>query len=167
MVRVRANGVGEAVICSGYIGIQGAQGDVSLWPHAHAAVRATARSAIPFQLASALAVPPERADLGGLAEWDLAFWVAVRDQRAGAMVELNDGAGSSARIDARAGTIERGGPAGTTLERALLAYATTWLDAGGPSLTASRHRFLPIGTAPADEGIVISRVDHDQVIAVR
>ena len=170
MIRVDAEGAGRIVTRSGYVAIQGRQGDVHLWPHANAAVAATARAPLPAELARALTVAPGRERIGGLGEWDLAYWVAAADQRAGSLAELNDGAGSSARITGAAGTIGWGGPHGADLARDLVADARSWLAAGRPTIEDHTHRFVPITDPPppAEPGrqAVVTRVDHHQVITL-
>jgi protein-L-isoaspartate(D-aspartate) O-methyltransferase len=166
MVRVDAHGAGRVATRSGYVRIQGLQDDVVLWPHARALVPATARVPLAEEMAVALAPEPGREQLGGLAEWDLAYWVAAADARAGLLVNLNDGAGSSARVDAAGGTAEWGGPQGRALASDLLGHARAWFDAGRPAAEDHRLRFVPIGgpVGPADDAWVIDRVDHHQVI---
>ena len=141
-----------------------------MWPHARAAVAATARAPLPAELARALTVAPGRERIGGLGEWDLGYWVAAADQRAGSLAELNDGAGSSARITGAAGTIGWGGPHGADLARDLVADARAWLAAGRPTIEDHTHRFVPIAEPPppAEPGrqAVVTRVDHHQVITL-
>jgi hypothetical protein len=167
MVRVDEHGDGRVATRSGYVRIQGLQDDVALWPHARALVVPTAREPLSNEMAAALAPEPGREQLGGIAEWDLAFWVAAADQRAGMLVNLNDGGGSSARVDAASGTTEWGGPQGRALAKDLLAHVQVWFDAGRPAAEDHRLRFVPIDQSvlPADDAWVIDRVDHHQVIA--
>jgi protein-L-isoaspartate(D-aspartate) O-methyltransferase len=172
MVRVDSRGVGRIVSRSGYVAIQGAQAHSTLWPNAHAAVRATEAAALPADVAAALVAPPERARLGGVGVWDLAYWVALHDERAGSFAELNDGAGSSARIDGPAATIGWGGPRGRALASDLLALAERWLAAGRPGAEDFAQAFVPAGTAAAGRGgspgagFVIHRIDHDQIVTL-
>ena len=93
MVRVDANGEGAITTRSGYVKIQGRQDDVVLWPHARAFVMPTEKEPLPTEVAAALEVEPGREQIGGLGEWDLGYWVAAADQRAGLLVNLNDGSG--------------------------------------------------------------------------
>jgi protein-L-isoaspartate(D-aspartate) O-methyltransferase len=170
MIRVDAEGAGRIVTRSGYVAIQGRQGAVHLWPYANAAVAATARAPLPAELARALTVAPGRERIGGLGEWDLAYWVAAADQRAGSLAELNDGSGSSARIAGAAGTIGWGGPHGADLARDLVADARSWLAAGRPTIEDHTHRFVLITEPPppVEPGrrAVVTRVDHHQVITL-
>ena len=166
MLRVEPDGRARIVTRSGYVAIQGVQSDTTLWPYANASARATARAPLPGELAAALAAPAELLRIGARTEWDLAYWIAITDQRAGAMAELNDGAGSSARIDTRAGAIRRGGPAGAALATELLDHAAAWLRAGRPRGEDYEQRFVPLGAADAGAGWVIHRVDHDQVLTL-
>ncbi len=170
MIRLGAEGGGRIVTRSGYVAIQGRQGEVHLWPHASAAGPASTRAPLPAELARALTVAPGRERIGGVGEWDLGYWVAAADQRAGALAELNDGAGSSARITGAAGTIGWGGRHGAELARDLVAQGRAWLAAGRPTIEDHAHRFLPITEAPpsVERGrvAVVTRVDHHQVITL-
>jgi protein-L-isoaspartate(D-aspartate) O-methyltransferase len=167
MVRVDARGEGAVATRSGYVRIQGRQDDVELWPHARAFVMPTENEPLPAEIAAALAVEPGREQIGGLGEWDLAYWVAASDQRAGILVNLNDGAGSTARIDAGSGTLAWVGRAGAALASDLLDHARAWIAAGAPRAEDHRHRFVPIAdevAVDAGEAWLIDRVDHHQVI---
>jgi protein-L-isoaspartate(D-aspartate) O-methyltransferase len=163
MVRVDPHGTGRIVSRSGYVSIQGAQAHTHLWPHALAAVPATEQAELGGAVAAAFVTTPDRARIGSLGEWDLAYWTALHDQRAGMFVELNDGAGSSARVDAGTATVAWGGPQGHVLSRALLDLAATWLAAGQPRAEDFAQAFVPAGTAPGGADLVIRRVDHDQI----
>jgi protein-L-isoaspartate(D-aspartate) O-methyltransferase len=163
-MRVDAPGHGAVVIRSGYVAIQGAQSDTKLWPFANAAVSTPELAPLPPDLRPALTIEPGRERMGGLGEWNLGYWVAAADSRAGVLAELNDGAGSTARVDARAPAIAWGGPAGRALAGDLLAHAREWKLAGAPRAEDFEHRFVPLGTGRVDAGFVISRIDHDQVI---
>jgi hypothetical protein len=133
-------------------------------------VSASTRTRLPAELARALKVAPGRERIGGLGEWDLGYWVAAADQRAGSLAELNDGAGSSARISGAAGTIGWGGPRGAELARDLVAQARAWLATGCPTIEEHAHRFLPITEPPppVEPGrvVLVTRVDHHQVITL-
>jgi hypothetical protein len=94
MVRVDARGEGSIATRSGYVRIQGRQDDVALWPHAF--VMPTEKEPLPGEIAGALAIEPGRDQIGGLGEWNLGYWVAAADQRAGLLANLNDGHGSTA-----------------------------------------------------------------------
>jgi protein-L-isoaspartate(D-aspartate) O-methyltransferase len=170
MIRLDASGAGRIVTRSGYVAIQGRQSQVRLWPHARDAVAATTRAALPSELAAALTVAPGRERIGGLGEWDLGYWVAAADQRAGSLAELNDGAGSSARIAGAAGSVAWAGPHGRELAFDLVAYARAWLAAGRPTVEDHTHRFVPITeaspTAEPGRRAVVARVDHHQVITL-
>ena len=166
MVQLDASGVGRIVTRSGYVAIQGVQHRARLWPNARAAAAAPSRASLPPDLAAALVVTPDRCQLGGLGEWNLAFWVALQDQRAGSLVELNDGAGSSAHVDARAGQVAWGGPTGRALAIDLVAHGNEWLAAGRPEAEDFTHAFVPRGTATSGDGWVIPRVDHDQIVGL-
>jgi hypothetical protein len=168
IVRVEAGGAARVVARSGYVSIQGAQANTTLWPHARAFVASTERTRLPAPLARALTVEPGREAIGGLAEWNLGYWVAAADQRAGHLAGLNDGAGSTARIDASSGTLTWAGPAGRDLARDLFRHAQHWLAAGAPAMEDHRHRFVPVAepapVVPPAAGWTITRVDHHQVI---
>jgi SAM-dependent methyltransferase len=167
MVRVDPHGEGAVATRSGYVKIQGRQGDVVLWPHARAFVVPTEKESLLPDLAAALAVEPGRGQIGGLGEWNLGYWVAAADPRAGLLANLNDGNGSTARIDAGSGTLAWVGDNGRALATDLLDHARAWLAAGAPTAEAHHQRFVPID-APlmlsADDAWVIDRVDHHQVI---
>jgi protein-L-isoaspartate(D-aspartate) O-methyltransferase len=166
MVRVDADGEGRVASRSGYVRIQGAQAGVDLWPHAGASVEPTEHEPLRAELARAVEIEPGRERYGGLAEWDLGYWVAAADQRAGLLASLNDGAGSTARIDAARGALTWAGRNGRTLGADLLDHAGAWMAAGRPAAGDHRQRFAPIAevlvAAPNDW--VIDRVDHRQVI---
>ena len=167
MVRVDANGEGAITTRSGYVKIQGRQDDVVLWPHARAFVMPTEKEPLPTEVAAAVEVEPGREQIGGLGEWDLGYWVAAADPRAGLLVNLNDGAGSTARIDAGSGMLTWVGAAGPALASDLLDHARAWVAAGAPSAEDHRHRFVPIDqdiAIASNDGWVIDRVDHHQVI---
>jgi protein-L-isoaspartate(D-aspartate) O-methyltransferase len=167
MVRVDTRGKGSVVSRSGYVRIRGSQDGVALWPRARDVVIPTEREPLPATLAAALAVEPGREAPGGLGEWHLGYWVAAADQRAGRLAMLNDGNGSTARIDASGGAMTWAGGNGRALADDLLMHAESWLRAGAPDAGAHGQRFEPIDapTPAGDEsGWVIERVDHRQVI---
>jgi len=166
MVRVEGDGRGVVVTRSGYVAIQGRQEHARLWPHARAFVLPTDSTPLPPDLAAAVAIEPERAAFGGIGEWDLGYWVAIHDQRAGVFANLNDGAGSTARVDAAHGTLTWAGDRGPELADELLRIAHAWLDAGAPTSEDHMQRFVAIGSEPPDADVVIERVDHAQTITL-
>jgi protein-L-isoaspartate(D-aspartate) O-methyltransferase len=166
MMRVDPRGDGRIVSRSGYVAIQGAQTHASPWPYAGAAVRATADAPLAHAVAAALATPPEREHIGSFGEWDLAYWIALHDRRAGTFAELNDGAVSSARIDGRAARIAWGGPQGRSLAAELLELAEGWLAVARPRAEDFAQTFVPLGTLTPDGGLVVRRVDHDQIASL-
>ena len=85
MIRVDADGEGAIATRSGYVRIQGRQDDVALVA-ARERVRDARprRSRSPAEVAAALDGRSRAASsIGGLGEWDLGYWVAAADQRAG------------------------------------------------------------------------------------
>jgi len=167
MVRVDARGEGAIATRSGYVRIQGRQDDVTLWPHARAFVAPTEKEPLPGDVAGALAIEAGRDQIGGIGEWNLGYWVAAADQRAGFLVNLNDGDGSTARIDAGSGMLTWVGPEGAALASDLLDHARAWIAAGAPSAEDHRHRFVPLDEPfgiDRNEAWVIDRIDHHQVI---
>ena len=159
MVQLDASGVGRIVTRSGYVAqYQGVQHRARLWPNARAAAAAPSRASLPPDLAAALVVTPDRCQLGGLGEWNLAFWVALQDQRAGSLVELNDGAGSSTRASTRVrARCAWGGPTGRALTIDLVAHGNEWLAAGRPEAEDFTHAFVPRGSTTSGDGWVIPR----------
>jgi hypothetical protein len=86
-------------------------------------VMPTEKEPLPAEIAAALAVEAGREQIGGLGEWDLGYWVGAADSRAGLLVNLNDGAGSTARIDAGSGMLTWVGAEGPALASDLLDHA--------------------------------------------
>jgi protein-L-isoaspartate(D-aspartate) O-methyltransferase len=168
IARVDARGRARVVSRSGYVSIQGRQTLASLWPHARAVVPPDDRAPLPAHLAAALAQPLDANGFGSDAEWGLGYWLAAADQRAGHLAMLNDGAGSTARIDAAACASTWGGPAGPRLAAELTRHAEAWQAAGAPTLADYRQWFVPIedpvpspGTEPS---WTIPRIDHNQLV---
>lgn len=154
VVEVGPGGAGGVVLLSGYVAIQGRQATSDLWPFAAAAVEPVTRQPLPD------AVRP----VGGR-DADLAFWLALADRRAGSLPGLNDGAGSSARIDTARQAIGWAGPNGAALADELLCHVERWAVAGRPTPERFHHRFVRRGTAdPGDGEWVVRRTDHDQVV---
>jgi protein-L-isoaspartate(D-aspartate) O-methyltransferase len=165
MLAVTPDGRGRVRIPSGYVSIQGRQASVQLWPHARAGVETPEHEPLPGRLREVLAPADDDRTPFGRPLWALGFWVAVNDLRAAFLSSLNDGAGSSATIDAGQGHVAWGGPAGRALADDLLAHAGRWVELGAPSLEAFGHRFVPASGAHPS-GVAIRRLDHDQIIDV-
>jgi protein-L-isoaspartate(D-aspartate) O-methyltransferase len=168
IVLVDTLGRAHVVSRSGYVGIQGRQTHTSLWPHARAVVAPEDRVPLPATLAAALTHRPDANGFGSDAEWGLGYWLAAADQRAGHLAMLNDGAGSSARIDVAAGASTWGGPAGRELAAELGRHAEAWQAAGAPTLADYRQWFVPIDdpvpNARTEPSWTIPRIDHNQLV---
>jgi protein-L-isoaspartate(D-aspartate) O-methyltransferase len=167
VLRVDGTGHGRLVMHSGYVAIRGRQGQVSPWPHAHAAVATDAHLPLADAIAEALRAG-DRTTRYTSPEWDLGLWVALNDARAGVLASLNDGAGASAIIDrAHRRVAYGGGEAGGALAIDLLDHANAWLDAGAPTSEQFAHRLVPLGTEASQRGRwVIARSDHAQHVTL-
>jgi len=163
ILAVRRDGVGRVTMRSGYVPIQGRQASSVLWPHARAGVEVTERQPLPARLGHLRAVRPEDIVPFGARHWQLGFWVAISDERAGFLAALNDGAGSSARVDPEHGDVSWGGPQGRNLARDLLGHAERWADLGAPPLDAFVHTFVQRPHAMTDD-FLVRRLHHDQLI---
>ena len=163
MVELGRRGEGRVALRSGYVAIQGRQASSDLWPHAGSGGEVTEAAPLPEDLRDRLAVEVGREALFGIREWDLAFWVAISDQRAGFLASLLDGGGSLARIDAAKGVLRWGGPDGRALADDLLGHARAGLAVDTPPIESFRHRFLRCGEGSGRW--VVRRLHHDQVVS--
>lgn len=163
MVLVDRDGVGSMVSRSGYVAIQGVQGDANLWASAARTVGPSRGAALPAAIARALRPSGAQAPA-----WDLGVWVALHDPGAGPLAALSrrDGA---ARIDVEAGAVLRSpGAGGVAVADDLVELAGLWVQAGSPRMEDYRVRFVPIADpAPSPQAgrrWVVTRVDHHQVV---
>jgi len=169
MVDAGADRRGRIVMGSAYVAIQGRQAGRSPWPFADQVVALPESTTLDGAERAAVAPDDGDASLFGRRESDLGYWVALEDRRAGYLASLHDGAGSAARLDARAGTLAWGGPSGSVLAQELRLHLERWHAAGRPRAEEYGHEFVPHAQDPAavretHGRWVISRVDHDQVV---
>jgi hypothetical protein len=160
LVRARGDGprraVAELVGRSGFVAIQGRQARRSPW--------SAPGPPPPGALETA---PAGAAGGGGPALWDLGFFVAISDRRAGPPASLHDQEGSGAFSNGV--EVAWYGPGGPALRDRLVALAEEWTDLGRPPAEGFACRF----DAPAGPGMVgrgddgrwvVDRLDYRQVL---
>ncbi len=162
LVRARPDGRGRAaaelVGRSGFVAIRGRQAERSPWVAQRPPAAVTGRA-----LVGAI-------DIGEPALWDLGFYVAVSDRRAGPPASLGDGTGSGAALTV-GGEVAWYGQAGEALRDRLVALAFEWDGLGRPAAETFGCRFsAPSGpgelgrTGPGEW--VVDRVDYRQILSL-
>jgi protein-L-isoaspartate(D-aspartate) O-methyltransferase len=162
LVRARPDGAGgaaaELVGRSGFVAIRGLQAARSPWKAHRPPAAAIGRAVM------------GAVDVGTTSLWDLGFYVAISDRRAGLPASLDDGAGSGAAVTVGS-EIAWYGKAGATLRDRLVALAYEWDGLGRPAAETFGCRF----TSPAGPGElgrkgpgewVVDRIDTRQILSL-
>jgi protein-L-isoaspartate(D-aspartate) O-methyltransferase len=166
---VRAAVLGRA----GFVAIQGHQAGRSPWPGAGPTRPGSdvEWAPLPGPLADVLRPEQGRETIGGLGLWDLAYFIALEDRRAGSITGLVADR-SRAEIDRGGDRIGWSGANGPELRDRLQELAWRWLELGRPTVGGYTNSFSPIvpGRVEHVPGVqgrwVIDRVDFRQTVSL-